>query len=207
MKTSKLAALVALICAISCTPKEQGLLTISSKPVTLTGLFAPWDGIEDNTVFTCSADNEKLYFSYQVEDSTITLVEPFTNELDVNPEDRVEIFFSVSLEMDPYFCLEIDPLGHVMDYSCRYYRQYDYEWDMPSLEVSSKLTGNGYEVSGNLSKSVLEELGINLDNFYIGIFRADFHPDTPENWFSRLAPYRESPDFHIPEVLFPARIK
>lgn len=207
MNRSKIITLVALVCAAACSPKEQGLLSVGSEPVTLTGLFAPWDGIEDNTIFTCSADSARFYFSYEVVDSTITLVEPFTGELDVNPEDRVEIFFSTSLEMDPYFCLEIDPMGRVMDYSCRYYRQYDYDWDMPSLEVASDFTDDGYEITGSLSKAVLQELGINLDNFYMGIFRADFHHDRPENWLSRLAPYRESPDFHIPEVLFPAKIK
>ena len=61
----------------------------------------------------------------------------FVQESDVEAEDRVEIFFSASKDMGQYYCMEIDPSGHVMDYSASYYRKFDYEWNFKSLEICS----------------------------------------------------------------------
>ena len=93
------------------------------------GLHAPWDGLDEGTVFRCFSDQDSFYFLYEVPEQTLTLTEPFLKERDVDPEDRVEIFFSPRLEMDIYYCAEIDPMGRVMDYKAKYYRDFDYDWN------------------------------------------------------------------------------
>ena len=51
------------------------------------------------------------------------------------------------------------------------------------------------------------QLGIPLDGFYMGIFRADF--DGPQNvvWYSLLRVEREQADFHIPEMLYRVEVE
>lgn len=199
--------IAAAIAAVACGNAPKDALVISSEQTELQQLFAPWDGLTDNTVVTLWTTKENICFKYVVEDSDIILCEPYTDELCVNPEDRIEIFFSARPEMDIYYCAEIDPMGRVMDYSSLYYRQFDYEWNFSTISIESEITENGYIVAGSIAKQELKDLGIDLKGLYMGIFRADFHPVERENWYSRLAPYREFPDFHIPEVMFPAVIK
>ena len=67
--------------------------------------------------------------------------------------------------MGQYYCMEIDPSGHVMDYSASYYRKFDYEWNFKSLEICSIKDEKGYIVAGRLSVSELLELGIDLEEF------------------------------------------
>lgn len=170
-------------------------------------LHAPWDGLDDSTVFHCFSDDEDFHFLYHVQDTTITLVDVFREESDVELEDRVEIFFCAEKEMNIYYCAEIDPLGRVLDYSSRYYRKMDYTWDFRTLELWGTLTPDGYVVGGSVAKSELEGLGINTDNFYMGIFRADFRNDGSVNWYSLVETDDDFPDFHKPEVLFRVRMK
>ena len=171
------------------------------------GLHAPWDGLDEGTVFRCFSDQDSFYFLYEVPEQTLTLTEPFLKERDVDPEDRVEIFFSPRLEMDIYYCAEIDPMGRVMDYKAKYYRDFDYDWNFATLEVLPKIEEGRYVVAGKLSKQELRDLGVDLGGFYMGVFRADFRPGEKEIWYSAVPTEDKSPDFHKPEVLFKACMK
>lgn len=51
--------------------------------------------------------------------------------------------------MGQYYCMEIDPSGHVMDYSASYYRKFDYEWNFKSLEICSIKDEKGYIVQAD----------------------------------------------------------
>lgn len=113
--------------------------------------FAPWDYLEDETVFRCFFSSQYFYFSFNVADATPIMCREFVQESDVEAEDRVEIFFSASKDMGQYYCMEIDPSGHVMDYSASYYRKFDYEWNFKSLEICSIKDEKGYIVAGRLS--------------------------------------------------------
>lgn len=75
--------------------------------------FAPWDYLEDETVFRCFFSSQYFYFSFNVADATPIMCREFVQESDVEAEDRVEIFFSASKDMGQYYCMEIDPSGHV----------------------------------------------------------------------------------------------
>ena len=171
-------------------------------------LHAPWDGLEDVTTFRCHADQERFYFHYEVVDSTLTLLDPYEGERTVDWEDRVEIFFSQDADMTAYFCGEIDPMGRRMDYSSSYKCPLDYEWNFSTMRQAGQVTDQGYIVAGSVAISELAELGVDLKNgFYLGVFRADFHQDGSVNWYSAVKTDDESPYFHKPNVLFPARIK
>ncbi len=171
------------------------------------GLHAPWDGLDEGTIFRCFSDQDSFYFVYEVPEQTLTLTEPFLKERDVDPEDRVEIFFSPRLEMDIYYCAEIDPMGRVMDYKAKYYRDFDYDWNFATLEVLPKIEEGRYVVAGKLSKQELRDLGVDLGGVYMGVFRADFRPGEKEIWYSAVPTEDKSPDFHKPEVLFKACMK
>lgn len=203
------AAMLLLPAAAGCNlSPDQDKVFVIGESAGFDGLHAPWDGLDDGTVFRCFTDSVNLYFVYEVEDSTVTLTENFTGERDVEPEDRVEIFFSPDSGMARYYCAEIDPIGRIMDYSAEYYAKLDYNWDFSSLHTVSKLTEDGYVVAGKISLSELEGLGIDLYNgFHMGVFRADFRTDGSVTWFSYVETDDPAPDFHRPKMLFPAKIK
>lgn len=198
--------LAAVALALSCRPAPEAEVFTVGPTASVYGLHAPWDGLDDDTVFHCFTDDDTFYFQYIVNDSTITLEEPYTGESSVEREDRVEIFFSARQEMDVYYCAEIDPLGRVLDYSSRYYRDMDYNWDFETMELWGTVTAKGYVVGGSVKKAELVKLGMDLNAFYMGVFRADYRPDLSVNWYSHVETDDKSPDFHKPDVLFPAKM-
>ena len=186
---------------------DDGTYTVSPA-ASIDGLHAPWDGLDDNTLFRCFSDGESFWFVFEVTDSTLTFSEDFTGEATVEREDRVEIFFSPKRSMDNYYCAEIDPLGRVLDYSGHYYRDIDYSWNFHSLCLLGQLTKTGYVVAGKVSMAELRELGCDLEGgFRMGVFRADYRPDMSVDWYSAVSTDDISPDFHKPDMLFSTIIR
>ena len=138
-------------------------------------LHAPWDGRDNDTRFDCHSTAERFFFRFEVSDSTLTLTEPFTGERDVDPEDRVEIFFAADASLSqPYYCAEMDPLGRVMDYKAQTYRQFDFDWNFRTLEVRGQVTPWGYRVAGSVSRAELASLGLDLEGgFWMGVFQGE----------------------------------
>ncbi len=164
---------------------------------------APWsDDKQDETEFQCYLSPHYFYFKFQVPDQTITLQEPFLNKLDVCCEDRAEIFLSATPGMETYYCMEIDPAGRALDYVSNYYRQFDYDWSFCTLQIETVVEDSKYIVAGRLSTLEMMQLGIPQNEFYMGVFRADF--DGPEKvvWYSLLRTERKKADFHLPEMLY-----
>ncbi len=195
--------------AVSCGDAAGSDVTFVVSPsASVDGLHAPWDGLEDDTLFRCFSDSDSFYFLYEVTDPTPTYAESFTGEATVENEDRVEIFFSPGQSMDDYYCAEIDPLGRVLDYSGHYYRNIDYSWNFRTMRLVGQLTENGYIVAGKVSKAELRELGCDLEGgFWMGVFRADYRQDLSVNWYSAVSTDDISPDFHKPDVLFFTKIR
>lgn len=200
-------ALLALSLLASCGNRGGGNVFLIGPAAEINTLHAPWDGLDDNTAFRCFSDSEWFYFTYEVEDATITLKADYQGEKDVEPEDRVEIFFSPREEMDIYWCAEMDPAGRVLDYEAKYYRVMDYGWNFSTLELASNIKENGYTLWGKISKDELRALGVDLSNFRMGVFRADFRPDGSVNWYSAVPTEDKSPDFHKPDLLFSASMR
>ncbi len=200
MKRSSLPVLTVIVwlCA-SCSSNIFTVFPASG----ISGLHAPWDGLEDETVFHCFTAGSDFFFLYEVSDSTVTYVPDFKGESDVEVEDRVEIFFSPQQSMEKYYCAEIDPLGRVLDYEGRFCRHLDYGWNFRTLDIIGRLTPQGYMVAGKISVAELESIGVDVNGgFYMGVFRADYCQDLSVNWYSAVSSDDESPDFHKPDMLF-----
>ncbi len=173
----------------------------------LTDFQLPWnDEIPQPTAFQALWTDSALYLLYKVIDHDIVAPGPPKDSRGVLPSDRVEIFFKVRGEMDPYYCLEMDPRARVLDYESRFYRQANFEWHWPEdhLEVLATTTVDGYIVEARISMESLENLAIINDDRTIdaGIFRGDFqhNQNQPVKWISWVHPDSERPDFHIPSA-------
>ena len=191
-------------------PDTGGIITapVWDKVPVQKAFSAPWtDDRWDATEFQCDLSPHYFYFKFQVPDETITLQEPFVKKLDVCNEDRAEIFLSATPGMETYYSMEIDPAGRALDYVTNYYRQFDYDWGFHTLQIETTIEDARYTVAGRLSTAEMQQLGIALDDFYMGVFRADF--DGPEHvvWYSLLRVEREKADFHLPEMLFRVRVE
>ena len=167
----------------------------------LQGLTAPWDQIpQDSTNFHTFLDGERLFFSFRTVDRTPFTI-PFENELSVAAGDRVELFFSETPDMsEDYYCLEMNPRGEVLDYRATYYRKFDYHWDASTLELATLEYPHGYQVEGSIEINELRELGLG-NEFYLGVYRAEYQGKDQVTWYSWIVPDSEKPDFHIPSSL------
>src|SRR5699024_747991 len=95
----------------------------------------PWRNNKQSfTEFFVSVDSTNFNFAFLVEDRSLVW-EPYKNEMDVSLGDRVEIFFAKDKDLNEYFCLEINPVGKVLDYKATYYRKFDVKWSFSELYV------------------------------------------------------------------------
>jgi len=169
---------------------------------------APWnEGSVPHTQFQALWDEVNFYFLFHAEDENIIAPGDPDDKRGVLPSDRVEIFFKANGGMDPYYCLEMDPRGRVLDYIARYYRKVDFDWEWPEqdLEVKASHTDDHYTVEGRISLQALREMGIlRGDEMEAGLFRGDYYPveghDNQVNWISWIKPESVKPDFHIPSA-------
>ena len=168
----------------------------------IVGLCAPWDSIpRDETIFKSCRSNHFFYFYFDVMDTTI-ITKDFEQELTVAEEDRVELFFSADPYMNQYFCIEMDPIGRILDYSAKYYRKFNEQWDFNQVKIAAKKSTKGYIIEGCISIGELKSLGIR-DSFHMGVFRADYRSLKTDDvvWYSWIKPDSKTADFHIPSAL------
>lgn len=103
-----------------------------TEAVSETGFSFPWQEREaPATEFRALMDDTNFYFAFRVEDADI-VIDDGGDEEAVARGDRVELFFTLDPSLDDYVCFEIDPSGRVLDYRASYYRELDFEWDLPS---------------------------------------------------------------------------
>jgi hypothetical protein len=126
--------------------------------------------------------------------------------MEVVDSDRVEIFFKSDDRLDPYYCLEMDPLGRVLDYRASFYRKFEYNWQWPGsnqLQIKSDYTDQGYTIEGSITMASLKELNLLKNNeLQAGLFRGEClkmrDPESTFSWISWIKPESVRPDFHIP---------
>ena len=167
----------------------------------------PWeDKTPPKTSFRALYDDEFFYFRFDVEDDNVLTHVKEDHKMEVVDSDRVEIFFRQDEKLNPYYCLEMDARGRVLDYVTRYYRDFDYEWQWPgsdNLIVKASENKEGYVVEGAISLSSLKDLGLLKNNVLeAGLYRGYCmqlpNPDAELRWISWVNPEVEEPDFHIP---------
>lgn len=57
-----------------------------------------------------------MYFCYKVYDDNIHIDRQDDSIDSIGESDRVEIFFRTDENLNPYYCLEIDPTPRIMDF-------------------------------------------------------------------------------------------
>ncbi|MCB0685593.1 MAG: carbohydrate-binding family 9-like protein [Saprospiraceae bacterium] len=187
----------------------QGTDPAWAQAAILTDFQLPWnDEIPQPMSFQAMWTDSALYLLYHVIDHNIVAPGPPDDKRGVIPSDRVEIFFKVNGEMNPYYCLELDPRARVLDYKARYYRNTDFDWSWPKedLQVLATTQENGYSVEVKITMKSLQDMQILDENktLDVGLFRGDFQtaPNgrTEVKWISWVKPDSERPDFHIPSA-------
>ena len=148
---------------------------------------------------------EKLIFAFGCEDTTIVADVRSANEREVDGQDRIELFLWSGRPEESYACIEIGARGALHDYRARFYRKFDSSWTASGLKYKARLTPNGYQVEGEISRRGMEALGFRLEpgvQIRVGLFRADFSSskkDAEPLWISWVDAASPKPDFHIAE--------
>ncbi len=147
----------------------------------------------------------RLRFRFDCVDRELVLGEGATEKERVLGSDRVELFFATSPQLNPYFCLEMDPRGLVYQYRARSYRQFDDAPWAPELEVHASLTAPHYRVEGSLPLACLHAHGLlpsGGGELLAGAYRAELsrlpHGAVHFGWMSWVDPKTDKPDFHVP---------
>lgn len=172
-------------------------------------MFFPWkQSPAPVTVFRAFYSDEYVFFFFEADDEDL-VVYSGPGEQSVAKGDRVELFFSAGLDMDKYFCLEIDPAGRVLDYRASFYRKFDRTWDLEGLITAGQVVPGGYSVEAAIPISWFRNAGISSmeqgSSITAGVFRAEFSNRTSgvvaEDWISWQDPGTRKADFHIPSSL------
>lgn len=171
-----------------------------------TDFVFPWrDRPAPPTAFRAVSDGKTLYFAFEVEDADVVVDDKTPGEEALIGEDRVEFYFAPDLDLKKYYSVEMDFQGRKLDYTARFHRKFDFDWEFPKIRTGGKRTSKGYTIEGTIPLSVLESLGLpSLESgkLRVGVFRAEFShgpEDAPiENWVSWVDPQTEEEDFHVP---------
>ena len=168
---------------------------------TVSGLRLFQGGI-DRTGCAIYDEGDDIGIRFEVEDRTLTYAKSVQGKRDIEIGDRVEIYFAPDGTLKNwYYGVEVDPLGRVLDYRVKLYRQFDYDFAFKSVRAEARVTDRGYSVRMAIAKAELKELGIDLKSAAIGIFRADYSaPGELVDWAS-AAPFPSGEaDFHQPKM-------
>ncbi len=178
-----------------------------SKANKLTDFSYPWnEGSPPPMAFYGLHDEHWFYGLYVVQDpKKILLYTDKNTKHDVLKSDRVEIFMRKNDKMDPYYGMEMDPLGRNYDYIARHYRNSDNTWTWPSgdIQLKTNSTAEGYTLEFALSKKSLKKFGLLKRNkIQAGLYRGECIGLTDDKadfkWISWVKPDSKTPDFHIP---------
>lgn len=174
--------------------------------VVLSDFRYPWEKESPPaTRFRALHNDAWLYCLFEVADKNVHVFRDKNDKSEVASSSRAEIFFRLDEKLTPYYCLEMDPDGRVMDYRATHYRKFDLGWSWPAghLIVKTERNQNGYTIELAVSKASLKELGSLKGNILeAGLFRGDCFPKKegrPDfKWISWMIPESKTPDFHIP---------
>lgn len=156
------------------------------------------------TEFRAFFDRNNLYFRFYAWGGKPLVYVNNNDKKEVINSERVEIFFRPNEKMQPYYCLELDPLGRVLDYKANFYRDFDLSWQWPEdLEIETKVMDEGYCLKGKISLSILNKLDLIKNNqVQVGLYRGHcteiVDGKASIKWISWLNSKTPQPDFHVP---------
>ncbi|WP_428231556.1 carbohydrate-binding family 9-like protein [Flavobacterium sp.] len=171
----------------------------------LTDFSSPW---KNNPVlkieFRALYDHENFYFKFRVFDTDIYRDQKDNSFESIGNSDRVELFFRTNESLDPYYCLEIDTAGRIMDFKARPGKNFDFNWKWPKKDIAVQTSKDetSFVVSGRISIQSLKDLNLIHNNtIEAGVFRAKFslveNLQYEPTWISWVDPNTETPNFHI----------
>jgi len=171
----------------------------------LTDFCSPWnDNSFSKIEFRAVSDHENFYFNFRVFDTEIYLDKKDDSFDSIGNSDRVELFFRTNENLNPYYCLEIDTSGRIMDFKAYPDKDFDFNWKWPKkdLEIATSRDKMSFKVSGSISIQSLKDLNLIQDNtIEAGVFRAKFslveNLQYEPTWISWVNPGTEIPNFHI----------
>lgn len=176
------------------------------KAFVLRDFSSPWhfEAVAD-IEFRALHDGENLFVSYKVTDSSLHIDSTDNSKNSVDNSDRVELFMRSNEHLDPYYCLEIDPLARVQDFKAWPNRQFDYLWDWPKQDISIKshITATSFSVELMLTIDSLKRFNLIQNDGHIeaGIYRAEYNQQPngafEPTWITWVDPQTETPNFHI----------
>lgn len=177
-----------------------------SRACVLTDFTFPWEPTSPpRTEFRALWSDSHLHFKFECDDADLVLGDGVDEKERVLGSDRVEIFFTPSLTLSPYYAFEMEPRGGVLAYSARHYREYDWGWCCPELKVEARIEGAGYGVEGSLPLTWLRKAGVlrpGSSEFHAGVFRAEFSRlvsgGVHQGWMPWVNPGTPRADFHVP---------
>ena len=172
----------------------------------LSDFIYPWENEKPPlTSFKALHNKDWLYCLFRVQDDNINMLVDKNAKSEVGASDRVELFFKIDDNLSPYYSLEMDPLGRVMDYKAAYYRKFDSKWSWPAGEmvIKTDLRKDGYTVELAFSKKSLTALGLlKANRLLTGLYRGNCielkGKEATLKWISWVNPDSKTPDFHIP---------
>lgn len=184
----------------------KGSHSLWNKADKLLDFCSPWDLEKIKPIeFKALCDTETLFFCFKVEDADVHIDITDNTIKSINESDRVELFFRTNEELNPYYCLEIDPASRIMDFKAYPNKQFDFAWNWPSgdLVVKSSINEKSFTVEGAISMASLTKLGLIKDGkIEAGIYRAKYNKQEDGNyeptWITWVNPNTESPNFHTP---------
>jgi len=145
---------------------------------------------------------ERLVCAFQCIDLSPASQTATEDEHAVDGQDRVELFIWDGNPNSEYYCIEVASKGAVHDYSARFYRVFDDEWNLSADEWAVAVAPNpdGYTVEFSLPRAVIESMAVTLasgSQFRCGLFRADFERLNGEPIWITLVDHGREPDFHV----------
>jgi hypothetical protein len=206
---------------VNCIAKDALLITgkgdnplWSSADVLLDFISAWDDNAPEKIEFKALWDTKNIYFCFTVFDNLVH-IDKKNNSFDcIGNSDRVELFFRTDANLNPYYCLEIDPTARIMDFIAYPDKNFNFDWDWPKkdLFVKSHINNDSFTVEIAISISSLKKLNLIKENkIETGIFRAKYYEQENSTfeptWISWVNPNTKSPNFHTPTAFGVLKLK
>jgi hypothetical protein len=171
----------------------------------LTDFSSPWDNkpikkIEFKALHNC----KYIFFQFKVFDENIHIHPSKDKNDSINNSDRVELFFRTDENLNPYYCLEIDPTSRIMDFKALPNKKFNFNWNWADnhIDVHSNKSDDYFKVDITISIDSLKDLLLLKGNLIeTGIYRAKYNKIEGENeyqptWITWVNPNTDEPNFH-----------
>ena len=165
---------------------------------------SPWNQEPIKKIeFKALHNNKDVFFQFKVFDEDIYIHPSENKNNSINNSDRVELFFRSDENLNPYYCLEIDPTARVMDFKAHPNKKFDFNWNWPDndMKVVSQRNENYFTVRIAISIQSFKDLSLLKENrIETGIYRAKYNKIENEyqpTWITWVNPNTDEPNFHI----------